>query len=520
MSVTHDAASESDTGSTGSASVAQFSWSHGGAASGVRGVAVLTFVNANADDAIGVTYGGVPLVAVPNGRALATSAEPGDCKLWFLGANVPQGTQTVVVFRNNTANVMYAACMTVTAGADTEVFDPNLTQGGTAQAATEEGINNGSNITAVRYAGINSGLGTHPAAGANSTELAFFPATAGLRSITVVRETTAGIGARYVGFTGASDDNASVYFCVREVVTSPFVGIPSNLPGLTFDCLVGMMTPETDDVSSNGTTSVLTTQIMRASNIGPQDRLNTTSAFTLSPASPTGLTKAGLQAGMAPTVLTRVRATGLVSRDAPFKSIRVYHGNNFIYYEQDLSNLVLIQCTMAGPLYIGVPDEGASPELYDYWGFFGQVTGEFCVMQLGFTALQMHLEVNPGGNTTHSDGITITPDTLYWCCFRCDYGVGVARLALYAYPPLPNAGMRKIGEVSVGQTVGGGEFIGHTRQGNGEVGLSTNPPNNIGKSSYFYCGLDWTSNKFPLIPEDFYPPQYDIAPNVMLGLRM
>lgn len=509
MAVSHDASSESDAASTGSASVAQFSWSHAGAASGVRGILVFTFVNANADDAISVTYGGLTLSPVSGGRALATSAEPGDCKAWFLGANVPQGTQTVVVFRNNTANVLYAVAITVLAGADTEVFDVCLTQGSSTQAAVEEGVNNGSNISAVRYAGINSGLATHPAAGANSTELQFFPATPGTRSISTVRETTTGTGARYVGFSGAADDNATVYLCLREVVTSILVGVPSNLPGLTFDCVVGMMTPEADDVSADGTTSILTTQIMRASNIGPQDRLGTTSAFTLTPASPTGLTKAALRTGQAPFVLTRVRSTGLVPQNAPFKTIRVYHGNNFIYYEQDLSNLNLFQCTMAGPLLMGVPDEGVSPQLHDYWGFFGQVTGEFCVMQLGFTNLDMRLEVNPGGVTTHSGPIALTPDTLYWCCFRCDYIVGVAQLAAYTYPA-----MVLVGSVSVTMSHGGGEFLGHTRQGNGEVGIDAN------HSSYFWCGLDWTDAPFPLLPNVFYPPQYDIAPQVPVGMRM
>lgn len=216
MAVGFDAATESATASTGSTSVPSFSWSHTGAVSGVKGVLVFTFVNANADDATSVTYGGVTVPVVTGGRALDTATEAGDCKAWFLGSGVPQGTQTVVVNRNNNANVMYAVAITVTALVDTATTGIVLLNDN--QALAQQNVDDGSPGTnSMRFAGVNSGLGTHPPAGANSTELHFFPATAGARSISTVRETTAGQGSRPVGFSASTDDVAAVHLAIYEI---------------------------------------------------------------------------------------------------------------------------------------------------------------------------------------------------------------------------------------------------------------------------------------------------------------
>jgi hypothetical protein len=216
MAVGFDASSESATASIGSSGVASFSWSHAGAASGVKGVLIFTFDNANADDATSVTYGGTTVPVVTGGRALDTATEAGDCKAWFLGASVPQGTQTVVVNRNNNANVMYAVAITVTGTINTEVTGIVLLNDN--QALAQQNVDDGSPGTnSMRFAGVNSGLATHPPAGANSTELQFFPSTAGTRSISTVRETTAGQGSRPVGFAAATDDVAAVHLAVREI---------------------------------------------------------------------------------------------------------------------------------------------------------------------------------------------------------------------------------------------------------------------------------------------------------------
>lgn len=217
MAVGFDASSESATASTGSASTATYSWSHGGAASGVKGVLVFTFEWANADDANSVTYGGVTVPAVTGGLAADTATEAGRCKAWFLGSGVPQGTQTVLVNRTNNANVMYGVAITVTAIRDTEYTGVVLLQENAA--VSEQNVDDGSPGTnSMRFAGVYSGLATHPAAGANSTELQFFPAVAGAQSNSTVRETNAGQGSRPVGFSAATDDLAAVHLAIRELI--------------------------------------------------------------------------------------------------------------------------------------------------------------------------------------------------------------------------------------------------------------------------------------------------------------
>jgi hypothetical protein len=222
MAVSPDVATESHTGTAGSASEASFSWSHTGAASGVKGVLVFTFVNANANDALGVTYGGVQMAPVSGGRAVDTVTEPGDCKAWFLSTGVPQGTKTVVVTRNNNANVMYAVACTVLAASnmDTDVHTAGIVLVQEDNTLAEQSVTDGSpGSNSLRYAGVNSGLATPPAQGASSTALQSIDFTS--RGCAVVRETTAGQGARSVGFSsGTSDDVAAVHLAVKEIAQS------------------------------------------------------------------------------------------------------------------------------------------------------------------------------------------------------------------------------------------------------------------------------------------------------------
>lgn len=219
MAVGFDASSESHTASTGSTSAASFTWNHAGAASGVAGILVFTFEWANADDALSVTYNGITVPAVAGALAADTVTEPGRCKAWFLGSGVPQGTNAVVVNRTNNANVMYAVAITVTAstGRATEAVGVVLLQENAA--VSEQNVDDGSPGTnSMRFAGVYSGLATHQAAGANSTELQFFPASAGAQSNSTVRETTAGQGSRPVGFSAGTDDLAAVHLAIRELI--------------------------------------------------------------------------------------------------------------------------------------------------------------------------------------------------------------------------------------------------------------------------------------------------------------
>jgi len=213
MAVAHDAVSESHTGITGSASEGSFTWEHNPAGT-PKGILVFTFAQGTADIATGVTYGGTALIAVPGGRAVDTLNESGDCKAWFLGSSIPAADPAaVVVTRTNNADIMYAVAISVIAGADTEVTGVVLQQEN--QTPAEASVNDGSPGTnSLRYAGAMYGANGIPAAGGNSTAL--IGIDFGARTIGTVRETTAGQGARSVGFADAADDWACVLLAVRE----------------------------------------------------------------------------------------------------------------------------------------------------------------------------------------------------------------------------------------------------------------------------------------------------------------
>jgi hypothetical protein len=214
MAVAHDAASES----ADSVSVASFNWTHTptGTPRGVL-VFVVSVDSATPLDSA-VSYGGTALTAVTGGLAADAAGEAGTCQAWFLGSSVPTGAQSVVVTRTNNANFAWACAVTVTASNDTEVTGVLLEQAD--QALTEENVNDGSPGTnSVRYMGLFSGKAnpvTGFTDGANSTRLHDTSFGGASRCGLVMRETTAGQGARPVGVVGTSDDVAAVYLAVKE----------------------------------------------------------------------------------------------------------------------------------------------------------------------------------------------------------------------------------------------------------------------------------------------------------------
>lgn len=217
MAVAHDSFGESHGGSTGSASEASFNINHNPVGT-PRGVAVLVFTNADADDITSVTYDGAAMTQIAEAID-SVGTDPGRCTLFFLGSSVPTtDPATVTINRVNNADVMYAVSISVTAATDTEVTGTVLLQEDGTLA--EQNVDDGSpGADSVRYCGLNSGLAALPAAGANSTAMASIDF--GTRIAGTVRETTAGQGSRPVGFSsGTSNDRAAVHFAIREVVAA------------------------------------------------------------------------------------------------------------------------------------------------------------------------------------------------------------------------------------------------------------------------------------------------------------
>jgi hypothetical protein len=210
-------------------SAGSFNWNHtpGGTP---KGVVVFTFVNANADDATAVTYGGVSLTAVTGGRAVDTAGEPGDCKVWFLGSGVPTGTQNIVVTRNNNANEMTGIAITVTSSQDSDIHTAGIVLAEGDQGLTEKSPTDGNSGTgdslyvAGTFCGCDSFQTTAPSSptpgflypGNNSTWRSGFDF---LNTVCgVVTRTTTGTGAKAVGFISSNDDTAAVHFAIKDVV--------------------------------------------------------------------------------------------------------------------------------------------------------------------------------------------------------------------------------------------------------------------------------------------------------------
>lgn len=219
--VVHDASCES----TLTQSVPSHSCSLTASAS-AKGILVFTF-NVNpatpgTDNFTGVTDGsGTPLVAVSSCSASDTLGEPGSVKAWFLGSGVTTGTQTITASRTNNTDQGYMIAISVTAGGNTEAV--NCAAISENAAPSEQSVNDGSPGTnSVRYAAMFFGqtIASGPVtAGANSTLLQ--DASSASQSASAVRETTAGQGARPVGYTAiAADDHAAVYLVLRQTSSS------------------------------------------------------------------------------------------------------------------------------------------------------------------------------------------------------------------------------------------------------------------------------------------------------------
>ena len=212
MAVAHSASSESHTGTTGSVNQTSFSWTHTQTGT-PQGVLVFVHcLNSPTNTTNSVTYGGVSVPAT-SFVAADTAGELGRTHLYFVGTGLGSGNQTITVNRTNNGVIMYATAATVTADTRTDLTGfVQLTGDGTL---TEQSVNDGSPGTnSLRYAGSFSGLNAPPTAGANSTLL--HSIDIGNQSCALVRETTAGQGARLVGLSGANDDRAVVHIAVRE----------------------------------------------------------------------------------------------------------------------------------------------------------------------------------------------------------------------------------------------------------------------------------------------------------------
>jgi hypothetical protein len=211
LTIAHDAATQSATWTT---TPDPFTFNHTPVGT-PKGVVVMITINAEsgADGITGVTYGGVSMTRITNGFAQDTDTEPGSAYIYFLGASIPTGTQTVSIDHTAGAGVKIACCVTVTAAADTEVSTSGKIDGDATdpQIALDSGAN-----SSLRYFVINSGLPAPSSLTLISGMSAVASTDHGARTTRFDRQTSPSSGSTTVGYTAAIDDVAMVAVAIKE----------------------------------------------------------------------------------------------------------------------------------------------------------------------------------------------------------------------------------------------------------------------------------------------------------------
>jgi hypothetical protein len=193
--------------------------SHAGAGSGVRGALVLIQGLASTDEVTGVTYGGVPMAEVNGSPVLHATGELGSAHGFFLGAGVPQGTQTVSVARTGVSSLKVHV-FTQTAAADTEVADTKTINSDsqadpTLSLVTPAGVP--TFVAATLFSGQDDPLNVTPdAAYTQVNEFDY-----GTKTGNTVRRTNIATGGVVVcAWTQAAEDAVALGVAIREVATA------------------------------------------------------------------------------------------------------------------------------------------------------------------------------------------------------------------------------------------------------------------------------------------------------------
>ncbi len=227
MTITVDAATENKRVDTTS----PLTFSHAGAASGVKGVLVALVHGASSTDHISaVSYGGVALGADHVIRAVDTAGEAGAAEIWFLGAGVPQGTQTVSYTPDATTDDIHCVVITLLGDADLEIIDSDSLSGDQADPSVTLQNTTKAGASAMAFAalyggGLNAGSFTP-----NGNCTGVFSEGFGAYYSYVLRQTTAQTDAAdfAIGGTAASDDVALVAVSVAET-SSGASAVPPTL---------------------------------------------------------------------------------------------------------------------------------------------------------------------------------------------------------------------------------------------------------------------------------------------------
>ena len=187
-------------------------FSHTGAASGVKGVAVCIVHGTSSTDHVSAcSYGGVALTRIQ--RNVDTATEPGAAEIWFLGTGVLQGAQTVSYTPGATTDDIHATAITLTGAIDLEVVD----QDGISENAPNPSVTlQYGGKTCISVAALYGGGAAPTSFTENANCTRVHDHDLGAFYSVVTRQTTPGTADFAIGGTASADDVAYSAIAVSE----------------------------------------------------------------------------------------------------------------------------------------------------------------------------------------------------------------------------------------------------------------------------------------------------------------
>jgi hypothetical protein len=205
-------------------------WTHVPSGTAKAIVVAIVHGTSSTDHVSAVTYGGVAMTRKI--RATDTVTEPGAAELWFLGAGIPTGNQTVSASLNtNTTDDMHFVSMSFGAPGDTTAFVTGSVSENQADPSVTLAYGG---RTAIAVAALYGGGATSAAftPNGNCTTVQTFNIGASAFYSSVIRQTTAGTADFAIGGTAVSDDVAFVALALSEIASIGVVAGASTATGV------------------------------------------------------------------------------------------------------------------------------------------------------------------------------------------------------------------------------------------------------------------------------------------------
>jgi hypothetical protein len=201
---------------TGTQSGTNPSFSHNPGGNTPRGI--LVFIVSPVPTSIlsvtAVTYGGVAMSAVSGSPNELLTGEDGTVRAYFLGASIPTGTQTVAITGTG-FDATNSVCISVTAAADTEVVDTDITinSASLANPSCTLALAGRSCFCAI---GFYSGTGTVGAVTPLTDWTSVLEADQGQEVVGVYRYNTIGTANVTAGWSQSADDALAIAVAIAE----------------------------------------------------------------------------------------------------------------------------------------------------------------------------------------------------------------------------------------------------------------------------------------------------------------